>query len=77
MQITNGLTRMWVDGHLKGGLLVLSTSEGCWIPWSIVMSPGGRTSTDETSLLFMTCAGSLDGSWPANRGWCVTCRSGF
>jgi len=47
MQITNDLTRMWVDGHLKGGLLMLSTSEACWIPWSIVMSPRGRTRTDE------------------------------
>jgi len=66
---------MWVDGHLKGGLLILNTSEACWIAWSIVMSPGGRTSADET--WFMTCAGTLDGSWPTNRGWCVTCRSGF
>jgi len=48
MKITTSLTRMWVDGNLKGGLLMLNTSEACWIRWSIVMSPGGRTSTDET-----------------------------
>jgi len=48
MMITNGITRSWVDGNLKGGLLMLNTSEACWIRWSIVMSPGGRTSTDET-----------------------------
>ena len=48
MKITNGLTRMWVDGNLKEGLLMLNTSEACWIRWSIVMSPGGCTSTDET-----------------------------
>jgi len=48
MMITNGITRMWVDGNLNGGLLMLSTLEACWIRWSIVMSPGHRTSTDET-----------------------------
>jgi len=41
------------------------------------MSPGCRTSTDETWRLFRTCAGTLDGSWPTNKRWCVTCRSGF
>ena len=61
----------------QGGLNMLITSEACWIRWSIVMSPGGCTSTDETWRLFRTCAGTLDGSWPANRGWCVNCRSGF
>jgi len=61
----------------KKGLLMLSTSKAWWIWWSIVMSPGGRTSTDETWPLFRTCAGTLDGSWPTNKGWCVTCRSGF
>jgi len=48
IKITNERTRMWVDGDLKGGLNMLITSEACWIRWSIVMSPGGRTSTDET-----------------------------
>jgi len=47
MMITNGITCSWVDGNLKGGLLMLRTSEACWIRWSIVMSPGGCTSTDE------------------------------
>ena len=46
MMITNDITRLWVDGNLKGGLLMLSTSEACWIRWSIVMSPRGRTSTE-------------------------------
>jgi len=77
MKITNGLTCIWVDGNLKGGLLMLNTSEACWIRWSIVMSPRGRTSTNETWRLFRTCAGTPDGSWPANKRWCVTCPSGF
>jgi len=77
MKITNGRTRMWVDGNLKGGLLMLITSEAWWIRWSIVMSSGGRTSTDETWRLFRTCAGTPDGSWLANKRWCVTCRNGF
>jgi len=46
MMITNDITRLWVDGNLKGGLMMLSTSEACWIRWSIVMSPRGRTSTE-------------------------------
>jgi len=48
MKITNDITRMWVDGNLKGGLLMLNTSEACWIRWNIVMYTGGRTSADET-----------------------------
>jgi len=75
MMIRNGITRSWVDGNLKGGLLMLSTSEAFWIRWSIVVSPGGCTSTDETWRLFRTCVGTLDGSWPANKEWCVTFRS--
>ena len=73
----NGRTRMWVDGKLRGGLNMLITSEACWIRWSIVMSPGGRTSTDETWRLFRTCAGTPDGSWLRNKRWCVTCPSGL
>jgi len=35
---------MWVDGHLKGGLLMLNTLEACWIPWSIqIGTSGGST----------------------------------
>ena len=77
MKITNRLARMWVDGNLKGGLLMLNTSKACWIPWSIVMSPRGRTNADETWRLFRTCAGTPDESWSANKRWCVTCRSEF
>jgi len=77
VKITNGRTRMWVDGDLKGRLNKLITSEACWIRWSIVMSPGGRTSTGETWRLFKTCAGTPDGSWLGNKRWCVTCPSGL
>jgi len=60
-----------------GGLLILDTSEDWWIRWSIVMSSGGRTSTDETWHLFRTYVGTSNRSWPAKPGWCVTWRSGF
>jgi len=72
-----GRTRMWVDGNLPGVILMLDTLEVWWIQWSIVMSSGGCTSTNETSRLFKTYAGTPDGSWSANRRWCVTCRSEF
>jgi len=48
MKITNSRTRMWVDGNLKAGSLMLNTSDGCWIRWSIVMYYRGRKSADET-----------------------------
>ena len=73
----NRRTRMWVDGNLPRGFLMLDTSEEGWIQWSILMSPGGRTSTDETWRLFRTYVSTLDGSWSAKPGWCVTCRSRF
>jgi len=56
---------------------MLITLEACWIRLSIVMSPGGRTSTDETWRLFRTCAGTPDGSWLGNKRWCVTFPSGL
>jgi len=77
MKITNGITRLWVDGNLKGGSLMLNTSETCWIWWSIVMYTGGHTSADETWRLFRMCAGTPDKSWPKNKRWCVTFPSGF
>jgi len=77
MKITNGRTRVWVDGNLNGGLLMLDTLEAWWIRCSIVLSSWGRMSTDETWRLFRTCASTSDGSWPANKRWCVTCRSGL
>jgi len=75
MKITIG--RMWVDGNLPGGLLMLHTLEAWWIRWSIVMSSGDRTSTDETWRLFRAYVGTPDGSWPTNKRWCVTCWCWF
>jgi len=41
------------------------------------MSSGGRTRVDDTSRTFRTYAATLDGSWPTETRWFVTCQSGF
>ena len=71
------LLHLWVNGDLSGAFLILDTTEMPLIPWTILMSPGGRTRDDDTSPHFRTYAGTPDGSWPAETGGFVTCQSGF
>jgi len=54
--------------HFRG---LLDSMEDCHVSWR------PYEHRRDVAPFFRTCAGTPDGSWPANRGWCVTCRSGF
>jgi len=69
--------RLWVNGDLPGAFLIMDTTELPLIPWTVLMSPGGRTRDNDTSRPFRTYAGTPDGSWSAATWWSVTCQSGF
>jgi len=77
MSTTLLLPRLWVNRNLPGALLILETTEMPLIPWTILMSYGGRTRDDDTLRPFRTYVGTSDGSWPAKTWRSVTCQSGF